>query len=187
MKSKGRKSSLTRKTRETEIDLSVDVDGSGRSSVSLSDEFLRHMVETLARYARFDIEIEASGDLDHHLIEDIAITLGAALREALGDAPVQRVSTAIVPMDEALVLVSIDLIDRPFVSVEVPNLLFEHFLRSFAMELRATLHSQVIRGQDEHHIIEATFKALGLCLGEATVSADKALSTKSNVEWKRNE
>ena len=183
---KNRISKLSRKTRETEISITLNIDGSGKSSVKVEDEFLRHMIETVAKYAGFDLTMSAKGDINHHLVEDVAITLGKALREAIGDVPINRVAHAVVPMDEALISVAVDLIDRPYVKVEVPDMMYEHFFRSFAMEARATLHSQIIRGQDQHHVIEATFKALGLSLRDATRRAEGVMSTKSNVQWKRN-
>jgi len=176
---------MSRKTKETEISLVLDIDGSGKSSVKVPDAFLRHMLETVAKYAGFDLTMNAKGDIDHHLVEDVAITLGKSLREAIGDAPICRVAHAVVPMDEALVSVAVDLIDRPYVKVEVPDMMYEHFFRSFAMEARATLHSQIIRGQDQHHVIEATFKALGLALKDATRRSGSIMSTKSAVQWKR--
>jgi imidazoleglycerol-phosphate dehydratase len=182
---KGRQKAIGRRTRETEIMVKLDLDGSGSYKCDIPDEFLRHMVETLARYSGTDIEISAKGDIAHHLMEDVAIALGKTFREALGDMTVQRIGSAVVPMDDALVQVSVDLIDRPFVHIEVPNLMYEHFLRSFAMELRATVHTVVLRGKDEHHIVEATFKALGLALKEAMARSGKTMSTKSNVEWRK--
>ena len=182
---KARLSKLSRKTKETEISIVLNIDGSGKSSVKIPDGFLKHMLETLVKYAGFDLTLDAKGDLAHHLIEDVAITLGKALRDAIGDQPIKRVAHATVPMDEALVSVAIDLIDRPYVKVEVPDIMYDHFFRSFSMESRATIHSQVIRGVDEHHIIEATFKALGLSLKDATRRSEKIMSTKSNVQWSR--
>ncbi|MDH4122949.1 MAG: imidazoleglycerol-phosphate dehydratase [Thermoplasmata archaeon] len=180
-----RKCELSRKTRETEISLALNIDGSGKVDISLPDEFLRHMIETLAKYSSFDLRLRAKGDIEHHLIEDVAIALGKAFREAIGDRPIKRVAHAVVPMDEALVMVSVDLIDRPYMEVHVPDLMYEHFFRSFTMESRATIHSHVVRGKDDHHIIEATFKALGICLKDATRRREQVLSTKSDVEWKR--
>jgi len=182
---KPRISKLSRETKETDVAIALNLDGTGKSSIKVPDEFLRHMLETVAKYAAFDLTMEAEGDINHHLVEDVAITLGKALREAIGEAPICRVAHSIVPMDEALVSVAIDLIDRPYVKVEVPDMMYEHFLRSFAMEARATLHSQIVRGQDQHHVIEATFKALGLSLKEATRRAGSVMSTKSSVQWKR--
>lgn len=180
---KGRRSVLARRTRETEVEVSLALDGSGAVECDIPEQFLKHMVETLARYSGCDMNITARGDIDHHLIEDVAIALGRAYRDAMGDRPVKRISSSTVPMDEALVQVTIDLIDRPFVHLELPDKMYEHFLRSFAMELRATLHTAVMRGEDTHHVVEATFKALGLALKDAMTPTNEELSTKSRVEW----
>jgi len=180
-----RKAELVRETRETKVEVSLTLDGSGGSRATVPDEFLRHMVETLVRYSGADIEISASGDIAHHLIEDVAITLGRAYRQAIGETPIKRIASATVPMDEALVQVTVDLIDRPYAHLEVPDTMYEHFLRSFAMELRATVHTVVLRGKDGHHIVEATFKALGLALREAMEPKASVLSTKSEVVWGR--
>ncbi|HEX9908570.1 MAG TPA: imidazoleglycerol-phosphate dehydratase [Thermoplasmata archaeon] len=179
-----RSAKISRETRETKIDLKIDIDGSGKSKCELPDMFLKHMVETLAKYSSSDITISASGDIEHHLVEDVAIVLGRGYRAAMGDYPVHRIASATVPMDEALVQVSVDLVDRPFVHLEIPDLMYEHFLRSFAMELRATVHTVVIRGKDSHHIVEATFKALGLALRSALLRSSSVMSTKSGVKWR---
>jgi len=181
---KGRTAELVRETKETAVKVTLDIDGAGSSRCSMSDDFLRHMVETLAKYSGADLQISAKGDLAHHLVEDVAIVLGRAYRTAIGDAPVKRIASATVPMDESLVQVTVDLIDRPFVHLDVPDQMYEHFLRSFAMELRATIHTMVIRGKDPHHVIEATFKALGLALKEAMSPASSVMSTKSAVKWR---
>jgi imidazoleglycerol-phosphate dehydratase len=182
---KGRRTAeLTRETKETSVKVKLDIDGSGTCKCDIPDEFLRHMVETLAKYSGADLTVSAEGDLAHHLVEDVAITLGRAYSRALGDAPVKRIASATVPMDEALVQVTIDLIDRPYVHLDVPDQMYEHFLRSFAMELRATVHTMVVRGKDAHHIIEATFKALGLALKDAMVLVTGTVSTKSSVKWR---
>ncbi len=180
---KARTASVSRETKETTINARLALDGSGSSKCSIPDEFLRHMVETLAKYSGVDLEISARGDIEHHLVEDVAITLGRAYREAIGDAPIKRISSQTVPMDEALVQVTVDLIDRPYVHLEIPDQMYEHFMRSFVMELRATVHTVVVRGKDEHHMIEATFKALGLCLKDATTPSSATISTKSSVKW----
>lgn len=179
-----RETEVVRETGETRVQVRLTLDGSGRTEASIPDEFLRHMVETLAKYSGIDLAISAEGDLGHHLVEDVAITLGKAYRQAMGDTPVKRIASATVPMDEALVQVTVDLIDRPYAHLEVPDLMYEHFLRSFAMELRATLHTSVLRGKDTHHIVEATFKALGLALRDALVPAPSVVSTKSKVVWR---
>jgi imidazoleglycerol-phosphate dehydratase len=178
-----RDADVLRETRETRVQVKLRLDGQGEAKVSIPDEFLRHMVETLCRYSGADMEVSAKGDLAHHLIEDVAITLGRAYRQAMGDAPVKRIASATVPMDEALVQVTVDLIDRPFAHLEVPDVMYEHFLRSFVMELRATVHTVVMRGKDGHHIVEATFKALGLALKDAMRPSGSVVSTKSSVVW----
>lgn len=178
-----RRSAVLRETKETKVRAEVAIDGSGNAKCDIPDEFLRHMVETLGRYSGIDLVVEARGDIDHHLVEDVAITLGRAYREALGGSHIRRIANAVVPMDEALVQVTVDLIDRPFVHLELPDQMYTHFIRSFAMELRATIHTVVIRGVDGHHIVEATFKALGRALGEAMSRTDSSVSTKSSVKW----
>jgi imidazoleglycerol-phosphate dehydratase len=179
-----RKARISRETKETKISVRLELDGSGKSKCNIPEKFLRHMVETLAKYSGVDLEIDAKGDIEHHMVEDVAISLGRAYREALGGRPVKRIASATVPMDEALAQVTVDLIDRPFVHLDVPDLMYEHFLRSFAMELRATVHTVVLRGKDSHHIIEATFKALGLALKDAMSPSSSVMSTKSTVKWR---
>jgi len=179
-----RRATAKRKTKETRISVSLTIDGEGRTRLELAEPYLAHMLETLAKYARFDLEITGSGDRGHHLIEDVALTLGRALREAMGDAPVARIAHAIVPMDEALVLVAVDLVDRPFAEVDVlPDRMYSHFLRSLATEGRFGLHVSVLRGLNDHHIVEASFKALGLSLARALARTGAVLSTKNQVEW----
>ncbi len=180
----GRTAELTRETKETSVSVKLVIDGNGTCRCNVPDEFLKHMVETLAKYSSVDLTITAKGDLAHHLIEDVAIVLGRAYRTALGDEAVKRIASATVPMDEALVQATVDLIDRPYVHLDIPDQMYEHFLRSFAMELRATVHTMVIRGKDQHHIVEATFKALGLALKEAMSPASAVMSTKARVKWR---
>jgi imidazoleglycerol-phosphate dehydratase len=175
---------LARKTKETDVVVRIDLDGEGRYAVDLPDKWLRHMLESMARFGRFDLDVKAAGDFNHHIIEDVGITLGKALKEALRGRPVQRVGTATLPMDEALVTVSVDLVDRPYCAVDLPDEMLEHFLRSFAMEARITLHNLVHRGKNFHHVCEATFKALGMALREATRPAAELRSTKGAVRWK---
>ncbi len=180
-----REAKVSRKTKETQVDVSLLVDGSGRSTVKCEDQFLTHMLETLAKYASFDLKVSGKGDNEHHLIEDTAIALGAALREAVGEEPVERIASATVPMDDALTLVSLDIIDRPYADVDCPDALYLHFFRSLAMSSWMTLHVAVLRGLDEHHIIEASFKALGMALKQAVQRRESLLSTKDAVEIRR--
>lgn len=173
-----RKTELERSTRETQIRVSLDLDGSGQFDVDCDIQFLKHMTETLARYASFDIAMSIHGDNDHHIIEDAAITLGKALRKALDDRPIERMATSVVPMDDALVMASLDLVDRPYCDADLPDPIYTHYMRSLAMSAGMTLHIVVIRGFDEHHIIEAAFKATGKALAQAVRTRDTELSTK---------
>jgi len=179
-----RAAKLERTTRETNVTVELNIDGKGEFDVECEIQFLKHMVETLARYASFDIKMKATGDNDHHLIEDVAITIGTAFRDALDDTPIERMSTVILPMDDALILTSVDIIDRPFADIECPDQLYHHFLRSFAMSSRITLHVAKMRGFDDHHIIEATFKTLGTALKNATSPRKTELSTKDRPKVK---
>jgi len=192
----GRTAQISRETRETTIELRLDVDGSGRAEVSTGVGFLDHMLESLARHARFDLTIEASGDLHvdaHHTVEDVAIVLGQALDRALGERRgLRRFADATVPLDEALVQVVVDLSGRGFAAIELPfggemigtlpTEMVSHFLRSFAVEGRLTLHVRLLAGENDHHRAEATFKALARALEQATRLdpriADQVPSTK---------
>ncbi len=173
-----RTSAIQRSTRETRVSVDLNIDGTGKFDVECDIQFLKHMTETLARYAGFDLVLRAEGDNDHHIIEDVAITLGKALREALDDSPIERMSTAIVPMDDALVMASLDLVDRPYADIDCPDPMYTHFLRSMAMSSGMTLHIVPIRGFDEHHLVEAAFKATGKALSVAVRKRSVELSTK---------
>jgi imidazoleglycerol-phosphate dehydratase len=179
-----RSKNLKRKTKETDIEVRLGLDGTGTYSIDIPDRWLKHMLESVARFGRFDLEIRASGDFNHHVVEDVGITLGKALKDALKGRPVQRVGSATLPMDDALVTVSVDLVDRPYCQVDLPDEMLEHFLRSFAMEARITLHNLVHRGKNFHHVNEACFKALGMALHQATRQAGTLQSTKGKVRWK---
>ena len=179
-----RTATIERKTRETQIKVDVNLDGAGKFDVKCDDQFLRHMIETFSRYSDIDIKMEATGDNDHHLIEDVGITLGKAVVKALGSEPIERMCTKTVVMDDALVMTSLDIVDRPYAEIDCPDPLYHHFFRSFAMSAGITLHMMVIRGFDEHHIIEAGFKSLGLALKAAMVRRGSELSTKDKVKVK---
>lgn len=176
-------SKLKRETSETRIRVDVRL-GTGESTVQVDDRFLGHMVVTLARYAGVDIEIEATGDLRHHLVEDSAIILGQALREEV-PARAARYGWAQVPMDEALVEAAIDVGGRPFYVGKLPSKLYTHFLHSFSTNLGATLHVRVLRGSDRHHVVEAAVKATGLALRQAIVEGAGVFSTKGVVQLER--
>jgi imidazoleglycerol-phosphate dehydratase len=180
-------SKVRRKTRETEIVVAVrSGGGSGGGSVATTEPFLDHMLVTLARYSALDLEVEASGDLPHHLIEDVGITLGAALRDETPDA-CARYGNAAVPMDDALVQVVLDNGGRPFYEGPLPDRHYDHFFRSLADTAAMTLHITVLRGTDRHHIVEAAFKAFGLALRQAMQTTEVVFSTKGAVELERLE
>lgn len=173
---------LTRTTGETR----VRVETGAEASIRTGDGFLDHMLTTFTRYADAPLVIEATGDLRHHLVEDVALTLGAVLAR---DTPptCARYGDAIVPMDDALVQVALDAGGRPHYEGRLPSRLYDHFFRSLAMAAEWTLHVRVIRGRDRHHTIEAAFKALGLATRRARAEsgAGAIFSTKGSVrlEW----
>ena len=173
-----------RKTRETEISVRVDLDGTGEAELATGIGFFDHMLTSLARHGMFDLRVHCAGDLHidaHHTVEDVGIVLGAAFAEALGEKRgIVRFADATVPLDEALVRAVVDLSGRPFVhfAVQTPPAqpmigefdaaLSAEFWRAFATEARITLHLDKIRGENAHHIVEATFKAAARALGAAT-------------------
>ena len=175
-------SALTRETGETRVRVALE-DGA-EPSIATGDTFLDHMLVTLARYAGLPLVVEATGDMRHHLVEDVALTLGAVLAR---DTPATcaRYGEATIPMDEALVQVALDAGGRPHFEGRLPSPLYEHFLRSLAMAADWTLHVRVVRGRDRHHIVEAAIKALGLAIRRARVDDGAVFSTKGSVrmEW----
>lgn len=176
-------SKLHRRTKETTIVADVRP-GTGTADVRIGDRFLAHMVETLARYAALDIDIEAEGDLRHHLVEDVAIVLGQALKEELPEG-LARFGWCLMPMDEALVEAAIDVGGRPYYVGKLPSKLYTHFLHSFANNLDATLHVRVVRGRDRHHVVEAAVKATGMALRQALAPREDVFSTKGSVRRER--
>jgi imidazoleglycerol-phosphate dehydratase len=175
-------STITRTTRETSIELTLNLDGTGKSSISTGIGFFNHMLELFAAHGLFDLEVKAAGDLEvdfHHTVEDTGLTLGQAMGEALGNkAGLRRYGAFYLPMDEALVRVVVDCSGRPFLRYEAPAgvepigqfpfQLVEEFLRAFAMQAKVTLHVDVLAGRDAHHIAEAIFKGLARALDQAT-------------------
>lgn len=176
-----RKASLERKTKETNIRMNIDLDGQGEAQVMTGIGFFDHMLEAMARFAYFDLEVEAQGDLrvdPHHTIEDCGIVLGQVLREALAERRgIERVGDTFLPMDEALVQVALDLSNRPYLVWDVecpegmvgefPVEMAEEFFRAVAVQAGITLHIRQLSGKNRHHILEAAFKGFGRALGLA--------------------
>lgn len=177
-----RQARLERKTKETEIGLQLNLDGTGASKVQTPIPFFSHMLEAWSKHGLMDLAVEASGDVDvdiHHTVEDVGIVLGQALRQAVGDKRgIVRYGTAFVPMDEALVQASVDLSGRPFLVFNVPVArtrvsnfdldMLQEFFRALAFNAEITLHVTMHYGHNLHHITEAVFKAVGRSLAEAT-------------------
>jgi len=177
-----RRAEVRRQTKETDVRIVLNLDGSGQARISTGIPFLDHMLELFARHGLFDLEIECRGDLeidDHHSTEDVAISLGQAFAEGLGDkSGIARYGAAIVPMDEALCRAAVDLSGRFYLVYEVETAgrqsignfsveLAEHFWRSFAEAVRCNLHLDLLRGRNTHHILEGTFKATARALRQA--------------------
>ena len=193
-----RTATRSRATKETSIEISIDLDGSGQTDISTGIPFYDHMLDQLGRHGGFDLRVNAVGDLQidtHHTVEDVAITLGETFREALGDKiGVRRFASGQYPLDEALVEVALDLSGRPFVvwNVEIPECLplgtppfdpqlAEHAVSSFATAAGITLHVTLKHGRNAHHIIEATFKGLARCLRDAVRVESAALPSTKGV------
>ena len=172
---------VDRETSETRVHLEV-ARGTGTATVATGLRFLDHMMTTLARYSRLDITVKATGDLKHHLIEDVGIAFGAALAD-FTPATCARYGHRVVPMDDALVEAAVDLGGRPYYRGPIPSSLYDHWFRSFTDHARATVHLRVLRGRDRHHVVEAAFKALGMSLHDALIDSGVVFSTKGAVRW----
>lgn len=173
-----RSAQLERKTKETKVEAAVSIEGTGRAETQTGVTFLDHMLQLLATHSLIDIVVSAQGDLQHHIVEDVALTLGSALNQALGDRRgIRRFGYAIVPMDDSLALSAVDLIRRPYSSIqlgiertmleETPREDLEHFLPSLSSALEATVHIRILDGRNDHHKVEAAFKAFAIALREA--------------------
>jgi imidazoleglycerol-phosphate dehydratase len=174
---------INRETKETRIDVDVAF-GSGAAKVSTSVPFLDHMITTLARYSGLDITVQAEGDLKHHIIEDVAITIGTAL-VAIVPETCARFGNSVVAMDDALVQAVVDVSGRAYYEGPIPSGIYDHWMRSFASNAGLTLHLVVCRGTDRHHIVEASFKALGFAIRQALRAGDVVFSTKGAVSMRR--
>lgn len=170
---------VERKTKETTIRVEAAI-GSGRSAVDTTVPFLDHMMTALAKYSGLDLIIKARGDLRHHIVEDVALTVGQAVA-ALVPKGAARYGERTVPMDDALVQVVLDVGGRPFYRGPIPSTFFEHWMRSFCDAGKFTLHIRVLRGEDRHHVVEAAFKALGFSLAQSLADTGSVFSTKGSV------
>jgi imidazoleglycerol-phosphate dehydratase len=192
-----RLSAIKRETRETNINLELNIDGSGKYEINTGIKMFDHLLSQVARHGRFDLKISASGDDQHHLAEDVAICFGKALIEALGEKlGITRMADATVPMDDALAMVAVDISGRGYSVLELPfsnndmlgfaTDLIRHFLESLASEARLNLHARIVYGTNDHHKAEALFKALGRALDTATRiderSSGELPSTKGLLE-----
>ena len=195
-----RQATVERRTSETHVNLSLNLDGKGRYDVQSGNGMLDHLLAQLSRHGLLDITLKAQGDLStglHHLIEDTAITLGGAFRQALGEGVgIHRMGHAMVPLDETLAMVAVDLGGRSYASVDIalsqdmvesiPGDLVRHFLESFATEARITLHAKILSGLNPHHKAEALFKCLAKALRQAIELDPRATgqvpSTKGTIK-----
>jgi imidazoleglycerol-phosphate dehydratase len=170
---------VVRETKETKVVVEL-ARGTGKAQVDTGLPFFDHMLSTLAKYGGLDLTLHARGDLRHHLMEDVAISLGVALQRVI-PATAARYADRFVPMDDALVHATIDVGGRAFFVGKLPGRLYTHFMRSLCDNAKVTLHLRVLAGEDRHHITEAAFKALGFCLREALVDSGVVFSTKGSV------
>ena len=191
-----REAEVFRETKETKIRVYINIDGKGKYEVNTPVGFLTHMLESFAKHGRFDLKVEAEGDVHvshHHTVEDCGIVLGQAVLKALGDKKgIRRYGHAIIPMDEALVLSAIDVSGRPLFFYEDKNLrgkitefdfeLIWEFFKGFALESKSTLHIKVLDGKILHHVAEACFKAFARSLKDAVkIEGDDIPSTKGSL------
>ncbi len=191
-----REAEVFRETRETRVRIYINLDGSGKYEVKTPIGFLNHMLESFSKHGRFDLFVEAEGDVHvshHHTVEDCGIVLGMAFLKALGDKKgIRRYGYSIIPMDEALVLSSVDISGRPLFFYEDKNLrgkitefdfeLIWEFFKGFALESRTTLHIKVLEGKILHHVAEACFKSFAITLKEAVkIEGTEVPSTKGTI------
>jgi len=181
---------IERKTKETDIKLALNINGTSNYNISTGIGFLNHMLETFSRHSGFDLDIKAIGDVDvdyHHLVEDVGIVLGQAFFEEIKGAKLKRFGFSIIPMDDALILSSVDLANRIYLGydcnihgaiVDFDVELIEEFWRAFVSNARIVLHIKKLSGFNKHHIIEASFKSVAYSLKQACLAANEILSTK---------
>jgi len=173
-----RSARFERKTKETQVSVSLTLEGQGTSSINTGVRFLDHMLDSFATHSLIDLTVRAKGDLKHHTVEDVALAVGSTLNKALGDrSGINRFGYAMVPMDEALAIAAIDLVRRPHASIQLQferatiedmhREDIEHFLPSLSTTLEATVHVKVMEGRNDHHKVEAAFKAFARAFGQA--------------------
>jgi len=192
-----RKATVTRETKETSIKVELNIDGNGQSEITTGIRFFDHMLSQLAQHGIFDMKLSATGTDQHHVVEDVAISLGKAFNQALGDKRgIVRMAHAVIPMDDALAMVALDIggrgynvFEATFSDTNIEKMsadLVRHFFVSFASESKCNIHAQVIRGIDDHHKAEALFKALARALDAATGIDERITgripSTKDTIE-----
>lgn len=194
-----RTAEIDRKTRETDISLRLCLDGTGKTSLATGVGFFDHMLDALSRFAQLDLTLRCDGDLQvdaHHTVEDVGICLGRAIREALGErAGIRRVGSAYMPMDEALAFAAIDVSGRPYLAWDatftapmcgaMDTQLAEEFFRAVAVNAGLTVHMRLMAGRNDHHRMEALFKAFGLALRDAVrldATIEGVLSTKGTLD-----
>ncbi|MCK4278691.1 MAG: imidazoleglycerol-phosphate dehydratase HisB [Desulfurellaceae bacterium] len=190
-----REARISRKTEETEVEISLCIDGSGKAEISTPVGFFNHMLETIAKHGNFDLEVQAKGDIEvdfHHIIEDIGIVLGKTFLKALGEKRgIKRFASSVVPMDDALTLCSIDIGGRPYfyynlsVNGKLGSMdieIIEEFFRAFSYNALINLYIDGLHGKNAHHIIESAFKAFSLTLKQAVrIEGDTIPSTKGVI------
>lgn len=188
-----RQSEKNRMTGETKIQLKLNLDGEGNSTIDTGIGFFNHMLTLMTKHGFFDLDVKCDGDLDvdyHHSVEDIGIVLGQAFKEALGDmSGINRYATVFTPMDESLSMIAIDISNRPYLhfDVEIPTErvgqfdteLVEEFFRGFIIHAGVTLHIKLLHGTNSHHIIESVFKGFGRVLDEATTKDSRIQGVRS--------
>jgi len=192
-----RKAVVTRETRETSVKIQLNIDGSGQFEITTGIRFFDHMLSQLAQHGKFDLRLSATGSDEHHVVEDVAISLGRAFSQALGDRKgIVRMSDAVVPMDDTLAMAALDISGRGYMAFEavfennsvadMSTDLVRHFFVSFASEAKMNIHAKVLSGIDDHHKVEALFKALARALDSATRLderiAGRIPSTKDTIE-----
>jgi len=171
---------LVRETKETRVEVEL-ARGTDPGRIETGKPFFDHMLATFGRYAGLSLRVQARGDLVHHLMEDVAITVGLAFRKAIPPTAA-RFGERTVPMDDALVQAVVDVGGRSYYRGRLPNALYEHWMRSFAENAGATLHLRVLRGRNRHHVVECAFKALGLALRDALAEGGTVFSLKGAVK-----